>query len=143
MTEAAPPTALEALDAFVAALNAGDLVRAVARLSREACLVTPDATVIRGRSDVAGALKQFFAIGFRAHLDLRSAIEIGEVVLVSDRWTTRVGGSGSAAQGSARGTVVLRMLEGRWKILLAAPWGWAEQSLGPAPRMIEQIAVGS
>jgi len=138
-----PASAPEALDAFVRSLNEADLDTTTNLLAREACLVTPDATVIKGRSDVTLAFKQFVTIGFQARLDLRSVLEIADVALVVGRWTTQVGAGGSASSTSTRGTVILRVLEGRWKILLAAPWGWADRPLGIDRHVVERIPAAT
>lgn len=116
----------ECLDRFVKALNRGDLKTAVGQLARGACFVTPDATVIYGRQRIRGVLGQLISIGFQAQTGQRSALVLDDFALVSDRWTTRVGGeNGAGHRRDLRATTVLRQLEGSWKLLVAAPWGWA------------------
>ncbi|MGN6557064.1 MAG: YybH family protein [Solirubrobacterales bacterium] len=121
----------EAVDGFVKRLNAGDLEGVASCLARRGCLVTPDRTVIHGREDLRGAFAQLIACGFAAVLDLRTAVTMGEVAIFSDRWTTSMGTAGSSTtRRVARGTVLVSFLEGRWKLSLVAPWGWADEPLG-------------
>ena len=50
-----------ALASFTAALSGGDLHGAAACFTRQGCLITPDGTAVRGRSDIAGVLAQLIA----------------------------------------------------------------------------------
>jgi uncharacterized protein (TIGR02246 family) len=126
----------QVLDRFVTALNDGDLRSVRDAFARDGCFVTPDATVIHGREHVGAALAQFVSIGFRVQLQLRSAVAASDVALLSDRWTTALRAESHAElRQTCRASTLLRHLEGQWKILLLAPWGWAVEESGFQPPM--------
>jgi ketosteroid isomerase-like protein len=110
--------------AFVQALADADLARASSGFTREACLITPDATTIHGRSEIASVLAQLIAARTQIGIDPLSEVGAGDVALVRQRWTF-------ASQRPDRipfawvseATIVLRRIEAEWKIALAAPWG--------------------
>jgi len=111
--------------AFVRAINASDLETATSCFARDACLVTPDATAIKGREEIRAILAQL--IGRRSQIEvLESSVLIaGESALVSEHWRIRSPGTGdSTFEQSTSPIVVLRFLEGAWKLKIAAPWGW-------------------
>lgn len=130
---ARPPSLLatpeQALDAFVEAVCRGDREGAAACFAREACFVTPDATTIRGRSGIRRILGQVCAMGIELEVQLLAAPLIaGDTALSSELWTVQ---SGAASEREASplaqtftSKTVLQRVEGGWKLLLAAPWGW-------------------
>lgn len=111
--------------AFAAALGAGDHHLAASCFARDACFLTPDATVIRGRDEIRDILAQLIAMRLEVRVELRSILTVGDIALSSERWTTRLDGAevDSLVQTS-RSTSVLKRVEDGWKLLIAAPWGW-------------------
>ena len=110
----------------MAALRAGDRRAAVARLARDACFVTPDSTVIRGRIDIATILAQLSIMGMELEAEPRGgALIAGDTAFCSERWTVRTGVEGSErlVQSFLSQSVSIRV-EGQWKLLIVAPWGW-------------------
>lgn len=137
MSEKARETPEQALDRFVADLNKGDLRNARAAFVREGCFVTPDATEIRGRESIGRTLAQLISVGVMVQLNVRRTLHLGGVALVSDHWTTVFrDGTGSELRQGARGTTILKFLEARWRVLLVAPWGWADQVLDLPPHTV-------
>ena len=116
----------QALGAFADAVRRGDSEAGAACFSREACLVTPDATAIRGRAEIARILAQVCALRIELHVQpLAAPLIAGDTALSSERWTVRSGPAGTLRLVQAFGSrTVLRHLEGGWKLTLAAPWGW-------------------
>lgn len=121
--DAAQGTPEEARADFLSALHAGNRQAAVALLARDACFVTPDSTVIRGRSDIAPILAQMSAM--RMELEAASlcgALIAGNTALSPERWTVRSGPGGELRTSLSRSVMV--RVEGAWKLLIVAPWGW-------------------
>jgi uncharacterized protein (TIGR02246 family) len=119
------PSAKQVSPAFAAALSAGDLEAASACFARDACLITPDATTIRGRQSIRAILYQLIAMRPSATLEQRSLLVAGEVAIASEDWTIRIDAAdGTPFAQSSVSTAVLRRVEDRWKLQISAPWGW-------------------
>jgi ketosteroid isomerase-like protein len=104
-------------------LSAGDLAGATACFSREACFVNQDATAIHGRDHIRPALAQLIASGTRIEVGLSNALVAGDTAWVRERWTIRTGGAtGSQLERVTTPMLVLRRVEGTWKLAIAAPW---------------------
>lgn len=117
--------------AFVHTLNSGDLNRATSCFARDACLITPDATSIYGREGIRPVLAQLIARRIEIRVESSNVVVAGDTALASERWTIRSSGvEGSRFEQALSPTLVLRHIEGRWKLAVAAPWGPARQSGG-------------
>jgi ketosteroid isomerase-like protein len=115
----------ESTRAFAQAINAADLHTATYCFAKDACLVTPDATAIRGREEIRPILAQLIARQTRIEVLASSLLVAGEVALGSERWAIRSAGpEGSVFSQDSSPALVLRNLEGAWKLSIAAPWGW-------------------
>jgi ketosteroid isomerase-like protein len=124
---AAPPlqTPQQVSFAFAQAINASDLEAATSCFAKDACLITPDATAIRGREEIRPILAQLIARGTRIEVRASSVLLAGEVALGSERWTIRsAGAEGMVFEQSSSPVVAARFVEGAWKLAIAAPWGW-------------------
>lgn len=55
-------------------------------------------------------------------IELSSSISSGEVMLVRERWRVRSGENGAQLEQTLHPTLVLRQIEGAWKLAIAAPW---------------------
>ncbi len=110
---------------FAATLSAGDSHAAASCFARDACFLTPDATVIRGRAEIRDILAQLIAMRLEIKVEMPTVLRVGDTALNSERWTTRLGrAEGPPLVQISRSTAVLRELDGGWKFLVAAPWGW-------------------
>ena len=111
--------------AFAAALSTGDLDAATACFARDGCLLTADATAIRGRADIRAVLGQLIAMSALAEVEQRAILVTGEVALATECWTTRfLRSNGTTYARTAPTSTVLRRVEDVWKLQIAAPWGW-------------------
>lgn len=114
----------EATAAFAAAINEGNLAAAANCFAKDACLLTPDATAIRGREEIRPVLHQLIVFGFRIEVQESSVLLAGDVALGSERWLITSAGAGdSQFSRLLTPTVVLRRLERVWKLAVAMPWG--------------------
>lgn len=110
---------------FAAAINAADLQAATHCFTRDACLITPDATAIRGRAEIRPILAQLIAMESKIEVKASSMLVAGEVALGSERWRIcSAGMKGMVFERNSDPTLVLRYLEDVWKLAIATPWGW-------------------
>lgn len=110
---------------FCEAVNRGDLSSACNCFTREGCLITPDATAMRGREAISGVLAQLIDAGARLSIRSAAALRAGGVVLSHGEWVIESNGpEEDSFVRDARPTVVLQLIEEQWKLAIAAPWGW-------------------
>jgi ketosteroid isomerase-like protein len=115
---------------FARALNGGDLDAAAACFARDGCLITPDATAIHGRESVRALLAQMVARRTKVLVEASGSIRGGEVILARERWRVRAGElEGSPIEQILSAVLILRRVEGAWKLAIAAPWGWDAAAL--------------
>jgi len=112
------------------ALGAGDLEAAIACFAPGACLVAPDGTEVHGEETVRAHLAQLIASRAEVAIELAGVLVAGDVALAYERWKIRSDGVDGYPQ-APHPTLVLRCVEGEWKLAIAAPWGWA-----PAPPLV-------
>lgn len=111
--------------AFARAINASDFEAATLCFAKDACLLTPDATAIRGRVEIRRILKQMVARRSQIEVQASSVLIAGEAALASECWRIRsLGTEDSIFEQSTRPTLLWRNLEGAWKLTIATPWGW-------------------
>jgi uncharacterized protein (TIGR02246 family) len=112
-----------ALYAFIAALQAGELTSAIACFTREGCLVTPDGTTVHGRSEILPILAQLVATRTEIEVEQLAVRMAGDVALATGRLIVRSDGpDGARVTQTCVPTVTLRLVEGRWKLAIFAPW---------------------
>lgn len=109
---------------FAAALGAGDLDGATACFARDACLVTPDSTTVRGRNSIRPVLAQLILIRTEISIQLSSALIVAEAALLRGHWTIRSNGvEGTRFERVTSPILVAHRIEAEWKLQIAAPWG--------------------
>jgi ketosteroid isomerase-like protein len=113
----------ESSRAFAASISRGDLDAAAYCFAKDACLVTPDATAVRGRDEIRPILHQLIALESRIEVQESSVVLAGEVALGTERWlVTSPGSDATPFTRALTPTLVLREVEGLWKIAVAMPW---------------------
>jgi ketosteroid isomerase-like protein len=116
-------TPRESTRALAASISRGDLDSAARCFAKDACLLTPDATAVRGREEIKPILHQLIVTGSRIEVQDSSIVLAGEVALGSERWlVTSAGSEGSPFTRTLTPTVVLRQIEDVWKVAVAMPW---------------------
>ncbi|HKT84272.1 MAG TPA: nuclear transport factor 2 family protein [Solirubrobacterales bacterium] len=106
-------------------LSAGDLSLATACFSRDACLLTPDTTAIHGRDHIRPVLAQLIARHIRIEVEQSNVLEAGDVAFVRESWLVNAEGStASRFEDTCDPLLVLKRIEGSWKVAIAALWGW-------------------
>lgn len=110
---------------FAQALNAGDLDAAASCFARDGCLITADATAIHGREHIRGVLAQMVRRRTEIRVELSSSVSAGDVLLIHQRWRIRSGERPwQHFEQTADAVLVVRQIEGHWKLSIAAPWGY-------------------
>jgi uncharacterized protein (TIGR02246 family) len=113
----------ESTRALAESISRGDLEAAARCFAKDACLVTPDATIVRGREEIRPILHQLIASGSKIEVQESSVVLAGVVALGTERWTiTTPGSEGRSFTQPLSPTMVLRHLEGVWKLAVAVPW---------------------
>jgi ketosteroid isomerase-like protein len=121
----APRGLAGACPSFAQALSRGDLDSATACFARNGCLITPDATAVQGRERVRPVLAQMVVRRTKILVEASNSIRGDEVVLTRERWRVRAGEpEGMPTEQTLDAVLVLRWIEGSWKLEIAAPWGW-------------------
>jgi uncharacterized protein (TIGR02246 family) len=111
--------------ALARAINQGDLDAATRCFAKDACLLTPDSTAIRGREEIRPILAQMIARAPRIEVQATSVLVGGDVALARERWVIRSAGApGAVLVQEYTATLALQRLEGAWKLGVAALWGW-------------------
>ncbi len=112
---------------FARALNAGDLDAAAGCFTRDACLITPDTTAIHGRDSIRPVLAQLVAREVEIEVEASDVLGGGGVLLAYERWRLSSGAAGDRLAQTLYPVLLLRQIEGTWKLAIAAPWGWADR----------------
>jgi len=116
-------TPRESTRALAASISRGDLDGAARCFAKDACLLTPDATAVRGREEIKPILHQLIVVGSQIEVQESSIVLAGEVALGSERWlVTSAGSEGSPFTRTLTPTIVLRQIEDVWKLAVAMPW---------------------
>jgi ketosteroid isomerase-like protein len=116
-------TPQESTRAFAASISRGDLDAAAYCFAKDACLVTPDATAVRGRDEIRPILHQLIVVESRIEVQESSVLSAGEVALGTERWiVTSPGSEGASFTRALTPLLVLRQLEDVWKLAVALPW---------------------
>ena len=106
-------------------LSSGNLDAATACFAMDACLLTPDGTAIHERRNIRPLLAQMVARHMRIEVELSNLLLSGDVAFVRERWRlSAAGADGSRFEQETNPELVLRQVEGQWKLAIAALWGW-------------------
>jgi ketosteroid isomerase-like protein len=121
----APRVAAEhCIRAFTGSLGVGDLDGATASFARDACLVTPDATSVRGRNSIRAVLAQLILVRTEFVDQVASLVMVDDAALFRGRWTIRSNGVGGARfEQVANPILVAQRIEAEWRLRIAALWG--------------------
>ena len=80
--------------------------------------------MVSGRDEIRPILRQMIAVGSRIEVQESAVVLAGEVALGSERWVISSAGSeGAPFTRTLTPTMVLRQVEGVWKLAVAMPRG--------------------
>lgn len=109
---------------FVAAVAGGYRSAAEGCFTRDACLLTPDGTLVHGRADIGAIIEQLTVA--RTEIDVGQLLYLtaGQVAFVTGSWSIATGASeGSRLVRTCEPVLVLHRAEFEWKIAIFGPWG--------------------
>lgn len=110
-------------------IGAGNLEAATGCFARNACLLTPDATAIHDREQIRPVLAQLIARRIQIEVEHSNVLVAGDVAFARERWLMNaLGAEGSRYEHSCSPYLVLKRIEGSWKLSIAALWGWGDAS---------------
>jgi ketosteroid isomerase-like protein len=123
---AAPTTRIACL-ALPKLIGSGNLDAATRCFTRDACLLTPDATAIHDREHIRPLLAQLIARRIRIEVEQSSVLIAGDVAFVRERWQVSAHGAAGSSlyEHYCDPSLVLKRIEDSWKVSIAALWGWA------------------
>lgn len=113
----------QVIDLLIAAIARGDHAAIPHLLCRDVCFLTQDATAIHGREQVTPLIAQLIAAGVDVRSLAQYSLQIDSFVLVSAQWRLSFRAREEPLVQTTEPTLVLTEREGRWKLLLMAPWG--------------------
>lgn len=123
----APPTRIACL-ALPKLIGSGNLEAATGCFARDACLMTPDATAIHDREHIRPLLAQLIARRIQIEVEQSNVLISGDVAFARERWQVSArGAAGSHYEHSCDPYLVLKRIEGSWKVSIAALWGWGDR----------------
>src|SRR4051794_9794833 len=124
----APPTRIACL-ALPKLIGSGNLEAASGCFARDACLLAPDATAIHDREHIRPLLAQLIARRIQIEVEQSNVLISGDVAFARERWRMSAHGAAGSShyEQSCDPYLVLKRIEGSWKISIAALWGWGDR----------------
>jgi uncharacterized protein (TIGR02246 family) len=113
----------DAVGTFVDALNRGDASVAVSLFSSEGCFITPDATVMRGRSALLGVFEQLVAARPQIEVQAASSVLVGDLAYVWGAWRYSSAGVSERYERDLSPRLVAQRAGGRWELTIVQLWG--------------------
>ena len=102
------------------AFNAGDLDGLVGLYEKDARMVTPDGSVVKGVDAIREQWQGFLAMNGRMTLKTRFAVELDHIALIRTDWSFT---SDDAQLASSSAEVVRRQSDGTWLYVIDHPFG--------------------
>jgi uncharacterized protein (TIGR02246 family) len=118
----------QVIELFTAALNGGDVERAMALYEPEATFAPQPGEEVNGREAIRSALDELTALAPQLHGQITKVMTAGDVALVMNRWQLHgVQPDGAPVEMGGHSADVLRRTPDRgWRILIDDPWGGGE-----------------
>jgi uncharacterized protein (TIGR02246 family) len=110
-------------EAFVAAINAGDLAGALGLYREDAVLLAPDGQCVRGAKAIEGLLAGLLQMQVQMETRIERVIEAGDVALATETWTMRPHAPDGIGEHSGQSIVLFTHGDDGWRLLIDAPWG--------------------
>jgi uncharacterized protein (TIGR02246 family) len=115
-----------ACEALARAINARDPEAALDCFAPGAVLVWADGSTAQGEQAIRARLQELIASGAEVGIELRGVLVAEDLALTHERWQISYGGvPDPRLSHSPCPSLVMRLLDGEWKLAIAAPWGQA------------------
>jgi len=113
-----------ACEALARAIDGGDLEAALRCFSPGAALLGPEGSLAQGEGALRRRIGELIARRARVAIELYGVIVAADLALAHERWRIECEGRPDPTAANAPGpTLVLRLVEGEWRVAIAAPWG--------------------
>jgi ketosteroid isomerase-like protein len=106
--------------AVEAGVNTGDIDALVALYEPDATLLGENGTAVVGHEAIREAWTSVVGFGGRMTLRTRSAVELGDIALLSNEWTYEIGGA--VVAGAITSEVARRQPDGAWRYVIDNPY---------------------
>jgi len=124
LRERAAATPRLACEALAQGINQADLDAALNCFSPGGCLVGPEGTAAQGEHALRESLRQLTQAGAYVQIELRGVLVAEDLALAHERWQISYEGVPDSRLSQARGpSLLMRLVEGQWRVAIAAPWG--------------------
>lgn len=120
-TATIPDPVLQAVEAFTADMNRGDLDAALAHYEPQAAFVAEPGRVVQGQPAIRHALAELITLGATLRTRGSTALHAGDMALYQAHWELLIGGK--PVQEGDSSDVLRRDAQGRWRIAIDNPWG--------------------
>ena len=111
-------------EAFVTAINTGDLPAALALYRQDAVMLAPDGSQARGAKAISELLGGVVSMQVHMTTRIKNVIETGDIAVAAEEWTMRLRGpDGTSSDQSGHSIVLFTREHAGWRFLLDAPWG--------------------
>jgi uncharacterized protein (TIGR02246 family) len=111
-------------EAFVAAINTGDLTRALPLYREDAVMLAPDGSQARGAKAISELLAGVITMQVQMTTQIKALIETGDIAIAAEQWTMRLRApDGSTSDHSGRSIVLFTREHTGSRFLIDAPWG--------------------
>lgn len=119
MMQNTPDSPAAVSNAFVEAINAGDLQSALTLYREDAVLLAPDGSQARGTDAIRQLLENVISLRVEMTTDVRSVVVTDDFAVASEDWTMRFD------TGEQRGRSLVCFVRGAdgWQFVIDAPWG--------------------
>lgn len=115
-----------ACEALAKAINAADLQGATQCFAPGATLIWADGSIASGQEAIAMRLGELISARAEVALELRGVLVSGDLALAHERWALSYQGvPEQSLEPAPCPSLVMRLVEGEWKLAIAAPWGQA------------------
>jgi|ERR1035438_5585210 uncharacterized protein (TIGR02246 family) len=111
-------------EAFVAAINTGDLNGALALYHDDAVMLAPDGSQARGAKAIGELLAGVISMQLQMTTRIETVIETGDIAIAAEQWTMRLRApDGITGDHSGCSIVLFTREKAGWRFLIDAPWG--------------------
>jgi uncharacterized protein (TIGR02246 family) len=118
----------EVSEAFVAAINAGDLPGALGLYREDATLLAPDGQCARGVRAIEELLRGLLAMQVEMETTIENVIEAGDIAVASEAWTMRLRApDGTSNEQHGESIVLFTHTPDGWRFLIDAPGALSRQ----------------
>jgi uncharacterized protein (TIGR02246 family) len=117
--DVSPDTPTAVSEAFVAAVNNGDLTGALALYRDDAVMLAPDGSQARGAKAISELLAGVITMQVQMTTRIETLVETGDIAIAAEKWTMRLHApDGTTSDQSGQSIVLFTREHAGWRFLL-------------------------